>query len=246
MSKKENNKISNKSVPDVPDVREEISEEKRNLKDIAEDIIAAYDTRVKIVGEIIDDTRQMMVNFKTKREQMAGELQKSLAKHESLRKKDFGLMMAEIINVHAKREEAVKEMLENFRLEEEEVQEKLRNLLKKGDGVRIRDLKKTMAEIKQGQEERIQTTNESVRDQLRRMQEEVHTMLDNFKTERQAVAGAWHETLSLFHKGKMEIMPADPAPGPSARYGASNPGGEDEENQLAIGQEESFVGSSQK
>src|SRR3990167_9848314 len=69
--------------------------EKRDLKDLAKDIIAAQDTRVKIVGEIIEETHQMMANFKTKREQMAQELQKLLAKRESLRKKDFERMMAD-------------------------------------------------------------------------------------------------------------------------------------------------------
>ena len=179
----------------LPQSKDKDKDESKDLKDLAKDIIVAYDTRVKIVGEIIDDTQQMMANFKTKREQMAGELQKSLAKHESLRKKDFGLMMAEIISTQTKREEGVKETLENFRAEEEEVQEKLRNLLQKGEGIRIRDFKKMMVEIKQGQEKRIQTTDESVKNQLLKMQEEVHTMLDTFKTERQAVAGAWHEIL---------------------------------------------------
>lgn len=183
---------------------QEPSPEKRDLKDFAKDIIAAHDTRVKIVGEIIEDTHQMMANFKTKREQMAMELQKLLAKGESLRKKDFERIMVGIIDAHAKREEEVKEMLENFRREEEIVAEKLRNLLRKGEEVRIKDFKKMMVEIKQGQEKRIRATNESVTDQLQRMQEEVHAMLDNFKTERQSVASAWHEMLSLFHKEKSE------------------------------------------
>jgi len=178
--------------------------EKRDLRDLAHDIIAAHDTRVKIVGEIIEDTHRMMANFKTKREQMARELQKLLAKGESLRKKDFERMMVDIIDTHAKREEEVREMLESFRTEEEEVQEKLRGLLKKGEEVRIRDFKKMMIEIRQGQEKRLQATGDSVTDQLRRMQEEVHTMLDNFKTERQSVASAWHETLGLFQKEKYE------------------------------------------
>jgi nucleoid DNA-binding protein len=146
----------------------------------------------------------MMANFKTKREQMAGELQKLLAKGESLRKKDFERMMTDIIDTHAKREEEVREMLENFRTEEEMVAEKLRSLLTKGEEVRIRDFKKMMIDIKQGQEKRIQVTNESVTDQLRSMQEEVHTMLDNFKIERQSVASAWHQMLGLFRTGAEE------------------------------------------
>lgn len=175
--------------------------EKRDLKDLARDIIAAHDTRVKIVSEIIEDTHLMMANFKTKREQMADELQKLLAKGESLRKKDFERMMLDIMDAHAKREEGVKKMLEDFRQEEEEVQGKLRNLLTKGEEVRIKDFKKMMAEIRQGQEKRIRAANESVTDQLQKMQEEVHIMLDNFKTERQSVASAWHEMLGFFHGG---------------------------------------------
>lgn len=191
--------------PGEAEQKQELEEvEKRDLKDVAQDIIAAHDTRVKIVGKIIDDTHQMMANFKTKREQMAQELQKSLAKRESLRKKDFERMMADTISVQAKREKEVKEMLENFRAEEETIAGKLRGLLAKGEEIRIGDFKKMMAEIRQEQEKRIRATNESVTNQLQRMQAEVHTMLDNFKKERQSVAGAWHEMLSLFRGGAEE------------------------------------------
>lgn len=182
-------------------VVDETEVEKRNLKNLAEDIIAAHDTRVKIVGEIIDNTHQMMANFKTKREQMAADLQQLLAKGESLRKKDFTQMMADIIAAHAKREQEVKVTLENFRAEEKLLAEKLRGLLAKGEEVRIKDFKKIMHDIKHGQEKRIQAANESVTDQLRSMKAEVHTMLDNFKTERQSVVGAWHEMLGFFHAG---------------------------------------------
>ncbi len=192
---------------------------KWDLKDLAQAIIAAHETRGKIVGEIIDDTRQMMTNFKTKREQMALELQQLLAKGESLRNKDFKQMMADIIATHARREKEVVGMLENFHAEEEMVAEKLRGLLTKGEEVRIRDFKKMMIEIKQGQEKRMRKTNESVTDQLQSMQKEVHTMLDNFKTERQSVASAWHQMLGLFRGGSEEPKVASnpgPNPDPSA------------------------------
>lgn len=201
MPTKELIKSQLKDGEELKKVEQESSDgEKRSLRDLAKDIIAAHDTRVKIVGEIIEDTHQMMANFKAKREQMTQELQKLLTKRESLRKKDFERMMTGIIDVHTKREEEVKEMLENFRTEEEMVAEQLRTLLTKGEEVRIKDFKKMMVEIRQGQEKRIQATNESVADQLQRMQEEVHTMLANFKTERQSVANAWHEMLGFFRK----------------------------------------------
>lgn len=201
MSQKKRDKVSDEPVREA---EEGVSEEKRNLKDIADDIIASYETRVKVVGGIIEDTHKMMDDFKGKRETMAKELQEILAKCESLRKKDFNRMMADIVSRQNGREKQVKEMLENFRREEEAVAEKLRHLLSKGEEIRIKDFKKIMLDIKQEQEKRAKETGASVAEEFQKMQKEVHIMLDNFKEERQSVASAWHEALSLFHKEKSE------------------------------------------
>lgn len=176
----------------------------RNLKDLIKDIIASYDARVKVVGEIVEDTHKMLGEFKERREGMSKELREILAKSESLRKKDFDRMMADIVSRQNEREGEVRKMLEDFRKEEESVAEKLRNLLRKGEEIRIKDFKKMMFDIKQGQERKAKETGASIGEQFQKMQEEVHTMLDNFKKERQSVAGAWHEALSLFHKEKSE------------------------------------------
>lgn len=181
--------------------------EKRNLKDIADNIVASYETRVKVVGGIIEDTHKMMDDFKEKREIMAEELQEVLAKRESLRKKDFDRMMADIISRQNEREKQVREMLENFRKEEEMVAEKLKKLLTKGEEIRIKDFKKMMADIRQEQEKRVKQTGESIIGPLQDMRGEVRTMLDNFKKERQSVATAWHEMLGLF---RQEKSPANP------------------------------------
>ena len=181
-----------------------------SLKDLAGDIIASYETRVKVVGGIIQDTHKVMDDFKEKRETMAGELQENLAKCESLRKKDFDRMMADIVSRQNEREKEVRNMLETFRKEEEMVAEKLKRLLSKGEEIRIKDFKKMMADIKHEQEKRAKETGESVTGQLQDMRQEVHTMLDNFKQERQSVATAWHEMLGLFHKEKSLTGPGNP------------------------------------
>lgn len=183
---------------------------KRNLKDIADDIIASYETRVKVVGGIVEDTHKMMDDFKEKRETMAKELQEILAKCESLRKKDFDRMMADIVSRQNEREKQVREMLETFRKEEEMVAEKLKKLLQRGEEIRIKDFKKMMADIRQEQERKTKQIGESVTGQLQDMRQEVHTMLDNFKKERQSVATAWHEMLGLFHKEKSPANPGNP------------------------------------
>ena len=57
-------------------------------------------------------------------------------------------MMADIVLKQNEREEQVRKMLADFRREEEMVAEKLRGLLQKGEGIRIKDFKEMMAEIK--------------------------------------------------------------------------------------------------
>lgn len=193
-------------------------EQRKNLKELAQDIIASYDTRAKIVGGIVRNTHQMMESFKQKREHMAKELREVLAKCESLRKKDFDRMMADIVATQSERESEVKEMLEHFRKEEEMVAGKFKNLLKKGENIRIKDFKKMMRDIREEQERRVGEMNKSISDQLERMREEVYTMLDHFKKERKSVASAWHEMLTLFHSEKLEgatkktIKPYDQRP----------------------------------
>ncbi len=192
-----------------PATKEEIKgEETRNLEDLARDIVVSYDARVKVVGEIIEDTHRTMNDFRGKREDMSKELREVLAKSESLRRKDFDRMMADIVLKQNEREEQVKKMLADFRREEEMVAEKLRNLLKKGEGIRIKDFKEMMVEIKIEQDRRVKETSASVANELQNMREEVYKMLDNFKKERQSVATTWHEMLGLFHREKAEANPA--------------------------------------
>jgi len=187
-------------------------EGQRSLKDLAGDIIASYEARVKVVGDIIEDTHKVMDDFKEKRETMAEELQEVLAKCESLRKKDFDRMMADIVSRQNEREKEVRNMLETFRKEEEMVAEKLKTLLAKGEEIRIKDFKKMMADIRREQERKAKATGESITAELQDMRQEVHTMLDNFKKERQSVATAWHEMLDLFYREKPVVSKAEPSP----------------------------------
>ena len=184
------------------EAEKESLDEKRNLKDIADDIIAYYETRVRVVGGIIEGTHKMMDDFKEKRETMAKELQVILAKCESLRKKDFVRMMADIVSRQNEREKEVREMMDNFRKEEEMVAEKLKKLLQRGKEIRIKDFKRMMADIRQEQDRKAKAVGESITVELQDMRGEVHAMLDNFKKERQSMATAWHEMLGLFHKEK--------------------------------------------
>lgn len=164
---------------------------KDNLKSAAEDIIASYDMRVKVVGEIVEDTYKMLDGFREKREEMSENLREVLAKFESLRKKDFSAMMQDILLTQKKREESVKKMLADFREEETQVAERLRELLKRGEEIRLADFKKTLARIRQDQRAREANAREQINVELSEMQGEVYKMLEAFKKEREAAESEW-------------------------------------------------------
>lgn len=170
---------------------------KNNLKNLAEDIIASYDARVRVVGEIVEDTHQILDGFKEKRQEMSNNLQGVLAKSESLRKKDFNAMIQDILLTQHKREENVKKMLADFREEEARVAEQLKELLKRGEEIRLADFKKTLGRIRKDQVAREANTGEQVRVELATMQSEVYKMLEVFKKEREAATSEWKKVREL-------------------------------------------------
>jgi len=179
-----------------------ISNNKRanGLKNLAEDIMVSYDARTKFVGEIVEDTHKMLDGFRKNREEMNDNLREVLAKSESLRKKDFSAMMQDILLTQHKREENVKKMLVDFREEETRVAEQLRELLKRGEEIRLADFKKTLICIRQDQAAREANTGERVRAELAVMQSEVYKMLEAFKKEREVAASEWEKVRELLVK----------------------------------------------
>ncbi|MFH1713135.1 MAG: hypothetical protein ABH896_03035 [Candidatus Jacksonbacteria bacterium] len=173
---------------------------KSDLKQIIKDIIFSYNARVRIIAEIVKDTHETLADFRQRRQEMSQELRELLAQNTYLRKKDFDRMMVDIIVRQNSREEEVKKTLEDFRQEEERVAEAFRKLLKKGEGIRINHFKKMMTDIRKEQEKRAG----SAVDQIQKMRQEVHAMLDRFKQERLSVAGAWNQALSLLNKQRSE------------------------------------------
>ena len=125
--------------------------ENNNFK-IAKDIVASYEARLKVVQATVEDTKRLLEEFREKRERMSQELKEALSKHESLRKKDFDKMMEGILVAQSSREENVKQMLADFQEEEMAVVRNLREMLKGGEKLRLKDFKKTLTKIKEEQE----------------------------------------------------------------------------------------------
>jgi len=177
--------------------------ENNNFK-IAKNIISSYETRIKVIQGIVEDTRQLLEEFRNKREKMGKELKGALAKHESLRKKDFDKMMEDILMAQKEREKNVKQMLTDFQEEEMTVVTNLKEMLKKGEDLRLKDFKKTLAKIRKEQEIRQQETPIRINEELGVMQSEVKKMLENFKKEREKAASEWGKvTTSMDQKKKI-------------------------------------------
>lgn len=164
---------------------------------IAKDIVASYEARIKVVQAIVEDTRKLLEEFKQKREKMCQELKTALAEHESLRKKDFDKMMEDVLLTQKEREENVKTMLADFQDRETGVMSNLREMLKRGDKLRLKDFKKTLAKIREEQEIRQRETPERINTEVLQMRSEVQGMLENFKKEREKVSSEWKKMVTL-------------------------------------------------
>ena len=172
---------------------------------IAKDVVASYEARIKVVQQIVEDTKGLLGEFRNRREKMNQELKGALAEHESLRKKDFDKMMEDILITQKEREENVKQMLADFQEQEMAVVKNLKEMLKRGEKLRLTDFKKTLVKIKKEQEIRQREGPSKIQVELTRMQSEVKEMLEDFKKEREKVATEWKDiTVLMAQKKKLK------------------------------------------
>jgi len=144
-----------------------------DMKRVAEEIVSSYQSRISTVATIIDDTHQILDDFKIKRNEISNQLKETLARGESLRKKDFDNMMKDILSYQDEREKRVKELLKTFFEEQKEVAEIIKKSLTGAEKIRIDDFKKMLQDIQAKQRTR---------------ENEVSVMLKEFQTEYKEMA----------------------------------------------------------
>jgi hypothetical protein len=152
-----------------------------DMKRVAEEIVSSYQSRIFTVAAIIDNTHQLLEDFKTQRNQMSNQLKETLAKEESLRKKDFDNMMGEILSHQDEREKQVKELLKTFFEEQKEIAETIKKNLSEGQKVRISDFKKILQDIQARQKAReaeVSTTLKEFQEDYKEMAESLRSLLD--------------------------------------------------------------------
>jgi len=170
-----------------------------NNNDLAQEIVSLYDKIVDRVAALKEETKQTVEEFKEEQKKLRESLKEKLAKGESLRKKDFDLLIKDIIEKRKQREQDVTGMIEQFKKEEEEMAKGLRQLLNKGEEVRIKDFKKMLARIRARQEERKPEVEELTKT-AGHIKEEVANMLGEFKKEREEIAAEWQKLAATMQK----------------------------------------------
>ena len=186
-------------VRDSEDKRIDVSEEElcqyphisNGMKDIVEDIVSSYEARIQSIGAIFDNTQQILEGFqdsfldaKQEREKNNAELRESLAKNESLRKKDFDNMMQDILSTQDEREKEVRNLLKGYLNEQKKLAQTLRDNLAKvkdalarGEAGRVKEFQGIIKEILAKQDER----KDEVTSKLKEFQKEQEEMAKRLK-----------------------------------------------------------------
>jgi hypothetical protein len=137
------------------------------VRDVVEEMIFSYEERLQSISVIIDNTQvfrefhESMSNTKQEREKLKIELRDTLAKNESLRKKDFDTMMNTILLSQDDREKEVKSLLSNYLAEQRDMARTLRENLGSFSGSlnrdnigRVKEFHRMLQDILKKQEER--------------------------------------------------------------------------------------------
>jgi bacterioferritin (cytochrome b1) len=107
-----------------------------NVTRVVEGIISSYEEKLEGIGFIIDNTQMVLGEFqesvsdgKEEKEALNVRLRETLARNESLRKKDFDVMMNTILASQDDRERNVRKLFQNYLAEQREMAKHLKENL---------------------------------------------------------------------------------------------------------------------
>lgn len=161
-----------------------------DMRKLTEEIITSYESRISAVCMIIDNTHQLLGDFREKRSAMSMQLKETLSHGKSLRKKDFDNMMKDIMESQEARENETRNLLKTYLDEQKEAAKTIRENLEKhktdrieGEADGINDFRKIITDIQASQKSR---------------EEEVKNMLTTFRSGHKMLAESLR---SLLEKG---------------------------------------------
>jgi len=169
-----------------------------NVQRTVEEIISSYEERLQSIAVIIDNTQtvlgefqESMSNTRQEREKLKIELRDTLARNESLRKKDFDAMMNTILSSQDDREREVRGLLSGYLAEQRDMARALRESLGGFKGSLNRD-----------NIDRVKEFHQMLQDILKKQEErkmEVTARLKRYQKEQGELSGT---LLGLLSKGR--------------------------------------------
>lgn len=162
-----------------------------DLKNIVDDIISSYETRIQNIESILEPIHQTLDTFQksyleTKQEQEKASIQlrENLARNHHLRRKDFDQMMKNVLLTQDEKENLARDLLVSYLNQQKEMMSalkdnlaKAREALNNGQVDRIKELQGIIKEMFAQAEKR----KEEVTTKLRELQEEQTQMLSRVK-----------------------------------------------------------------
>jgi len=152
-----------------------------NMRKIAENIVFSYQSKISEVAMIIDNTSQILEDFKNRRTEMSNQLKEILANEESLRRKDFDNMMKDILVHQDEGEREIKNLLKTFFEEQKEIAELIKKNLTGGEKVRINDFRDRLKDIQVRQKAREDEVSHALKQfqkEYKETAELLHSLLD--------------------------------------------------------------------
>lgn len=171
-----------------------------DIEKLGEDVVASYDGRVKAIGVLVKDTRQMLKRFRADREEMSDNQAKVLANFVADLTKNVG------------------SMIKDFQNEHKAMAEELRASLDKGEADRLKDFKammsgiqKTIKEIEIYVRNKLKEFSDAHMEMSGELKEELakyvgdivsatKELLDGFKGEREDMAANWQNLVETMAK----------------------------------------------
>lgn len=143
-------------------------QETLDLKNVVENIISSYESRIESINSISDtaylllnDFQKSILDTKEEREKINSQLRDILARNGNLRKKDFDSMMQSVFMPQEEKENEIKFLLGYYLKEQKGIASalkdnfaKIKEALAKGDTGRIKDLLDTVKKLLARQDKR--------------------------------------------------------------------------------------------
>ncbi len=156
---------------------------KKDFDNMMRDILSAQEKREKQVRSLLKDYLNEQKEMANTLGESLGKAKDALAKGEAQRVKEFQTAITEILAKQEQRKQEVSSELKEFQRNQQEMAQRLKELLAKGRELKIKDLKSMLAEFKIQHKERTA--------QQKERKEEVQDMLGGFKKERSEAAENW-------------------------------------------------------